>query len=154
MFFKIEIDDFYLDEERDLKPALVDYIVSSVIMKIEKRIQDKIDRQITEAVSSLSENFIKKAIDDVIQKFVTENKIKRNGVEITFEDYLRKIFEDNTNWSATSKLRDISKRFGEELKSQYNAAFAMHIVNNMKEQGMLKDEVVNALLLNKPMEVK
>lgn len=40
----------------------------------------------------------------------------------------------------------IAKEFAKEMEVQYSSAFANKIVMNMKDQGLLKDEVVQILL--------
>jgi len=57
------------------------------------------------------------------------------------------LFFKNTGWNNPERvLKAIAMEFGKELKLQYNNMFANKIVQNMKEQGLLKDEVVQILL--------
>lgn len=74
-----------------------------------------------------------------------------NREQKTVQKHIQDLFERSHGWSnPNQRVADIASKFGQELKVQYNNLFAMNIVSNLKEQGMLKDDV--AAMLTKPTE--
>jgi hypothetical protein len=86
----------------------------------------------------------------VLSDLVATGVLVRKGEEITMIEHLKSVFHNHHGWnSPDKKMEAIANKFGKELKLQYNNAFANKIVSNMKEQGLLKDEVVQILLEGK-----
>jgi len=86
-------------------------------------------------------------IDSTLTGLIAAESIMINGKPVTIVDHVKGIFKNNHGWSNPhSQLERLAKDFGKEIKLQYNNAFANKIVSNMKEQGLLKDEVVQILL--------
>ena len=149
MKFTIELEDFYTDEDDSdsLEASLKKHIITDVTHKIQASIKDKVDKQITEKVGAIVEEKIIAAIDGKLSELIDTGMIRRNGKDISIVDFVKDEFQRTHGWSnPQSQIEKIAKRFGEELKLQYNNAFANKIVMNMKEQGLLKDEVVQILL--------
>lgn len=149
MKFTIELEDFYTDEDDSdsLEDSLKKHIITDVTYKIQASIKDKVDKQITEKVSAIVEEKITSVIDSKLSELVETGMIQRNRKEISIVDFIKDEFERTHGWSnPISQIEKIAKNFGQELKLQYNNAFANKIVMNMKEQGLLKDEVVKILL--------
>ena len=149
MMFQVEVTDFWLDEDQDLAPALKRAIVNKAVKTISEQMAEKIDKLISEAISEAVEKAIEPVIEAELVKFMEEGTVKernRGDTRIPFALYFRNLFEANQGWNAGTQIERYAKNFGENMKLQYNAAFANQIVQNLKEQGMLKDEVVNALL--------
>ena len=89
-------------------------------------------------------------IDSTISDFIATGTIISGKSEVPLKAHLRRIFDNHHGWNSTDdKMKKIAKSFGDELKLQYNNVFANKIVQNMKEQGLLKDEVVQILLSDK-----
>jgi len=147
MEFKIEIDDFYLDEDDDIEAALKSFIISDVVHKITKNIENKVEEQIAKKVAEIVEEKLVHVIDIKLTELIACGMITRHRQEISIIDYVKDTFQSSNGWGNPQKqIERIAKDFGEELKLQYNNAFANKIVQNMKEQGLLKDEVVQILL--------
>jgi len=147
MKFEIDIKDFWLDDDDDIEPALIKHIVSSVTKKITESIQEKVDETITLKVKECIEARLSAVISDQIQKCMDEGTIVRGGMDIKIIDYVKDRFENNHSWGSPNACIDkAAERFGKEFKAQYNTIFAGKIVEKMKEQGFLKDDVVKMLL--------
>lgn len=150
MKFTIDIEEFWAEDDENLSEALQNNVKYSVINTILSKIQDQVDRQITDKALEIIDSRLEEIIDTRIAEVVDTETIRRYGEEIPIVDHIKKIFQDNTGWNnADAKIARVAKEFGEELKLQYNNAFANKIVQNMKEQGLLKDEVVSILLEDK-----
>ena len=152
MIFKVKVDNFWLDEE-NLSEALQRKIANEVVKKISESIQPQIDTLLLEKVNEAIGMKLEPMIDDMLMKFLSEGVITPKKAynsatpdPVTIEDHMRSLFQANTSWNAGEQIKNFAKKFGEDLKLQYNAAFANQIVSNMKEQGFLKDEVTQILL--------
>lgn len=146
MIYKIDVDDFWLDEE-ELTEGLTSHIKNSVVFKISKDIEDKVEKQITNKINEVIKDKIGLIIDSKLNDLVSTGTIVKNGKEISMEENIKNVFQDNSGWSnPNQQIAKIAKKFGEELKLQYNNAFANQIVLKMKEQGFLKNDVVKVLL--------
>jgi hypothetical protein len=149
MQFTIEVEDFWLEEE-DLTEALTSKVKHEVVQGISASIKDKVEKQITEKINEVIEQKVSLIIDSTLTDLIATGMITSNRNEISIVDHVKGIFQNNTGWSRPDdQISRIAKKFGEELKLQYNNAFANKIVQNMKEQGLLKDEVVQILLGDK-----
>ena len=148
MKFTVDLEDFWLDEDAsDIETELKNHIINSVVFQIGASIKEKVDTQISKTVNEVIERKLTTIIDDKLSDLIDIGTITRNRKEISIVDHVKEVFEDNNGWgSADKKIERIAKEFGHELKLQYNNAFANKIVMNMKEQGLLKDEVVQILL--------
>lgn len=146
MKFTVEIEGFWLEEE-ELTAELSAAIKRDVVQQISKSIEDKIDKQITTSVTECIEHKLTAIIDSTLTDLIATGIIKKNGADITIVEHIKQMFQQNTGWNrANDQIQKIAKAFGQELKLQYNNMFANQIVQNMKEQGLLKDEVVQILL--------
>lgn len=153
MKLAIELEDFWMDEDSgDIEAELKEYVVREVAGKIQKSIREKVEEQITKKVQEIIEFKLGTIIDEKISQVIDSETIKpRRCNEIKIVDHVKNLFETHHGWgNADEKIKRIAKEFGEELKHQYNNAFANKIVQNMKEQGLLKDEVVQILLKSNP----
>ena len=147
MRFTVELDNFWLDEEEDITSALKGHIINEVVHKIKKDIADKVDKQIAGAVKLVMDSSIQNVIDGKLSEFVASGMIVQGSKEVSITDHLKQLFVSNNGWNnPRNQLETLAKKFGKEMKVQYNAAFANMIVANMKEQGFLKDEVAQILL--------
>ena len=148
MKFTVDLEDFWLDEDAsDIETELKNHIINSVVFQIGANIKEKVDIQISKTVNEVIERKLTTIIDDKLSDLIDIGTITRNRKEISIVDYVKDVFQHSNGWgSVDKKLERIAKGFGDELKIQYNNAFANKIVMNMKEQGLLKDEVVQILL--------
>jgi len=147
--FSIEIDEFWLEDE-DLSEALQAHIKRSVVTEISDNIKEEVETKITEKVTEVINDKVAQIIDSTLTDLIATGTILKNKESISIVSHVKDLFMRNSGWSnANSHIERIAKRFGEELKLQYNNVFANRIVQNMKEQGLLKDEVVKILLEDK-----
>lgn len=146
MKFTIEVEDFWLEEE-ELNEALQAHLLSSVTHKISESIKDKVDKEISAKVTKTIEKSLLPLIDIELTKLIETGIITPNSKEITISEHIKNMFHNSRNWnSPKDQIERFSKRFCAELKLQYDAAFATKIVMGMKDQGLLKPEVVQMLL--------
>jgi hypothetical protein len=144
------INDMLCDESCDIEEAIKGEIISKTIRKILPTIEKQVNEQIFKRVDSVISERIDSAVESAISNVVNSGTIVHRGKTMTMEDRIKEVFNNHSSWgNPMKKLEAIAKKFGEELTLQYNAAFATRIVVNMKEQGLLKDDVVKILLENK-----
>lgn len=149
MKFTVEVEDFWLEEE-ELTETLQGHIKHEVVREISASIKDKVEQKITEKIKDTIDQKISLIIDTVLTDLVTTGVIVRNGSEISIADHVKNLFQGNNRWSnVDQQMERIAKKFGEELKLQYNNIFAAKIVSNMRAQGFLKDDVAQMLLEDK-----
>ena len=146
MKFTVEVDDFWLDEE-ELSEALESHLSRDVTSQIHKSIKDNINDLVTKKIKELTAVKLEAMIDAHLSSFMEAGKLTRNNKEIPITQYLKNIFDRDNAWgSVDRKVKDYAASFARDMKLQYDAAFANKIVCNMKEQGLLKNEVVQILL--------
>ncbi len=150
MRIEIEIKDFWLDSECDIEKALKDHVIHEAVSQITKSIKDKVDMQITLQVQKVLDARLAFVISERIAELVQTGVIIKDKKEISLVEHIKQLFHQNHGWDRPHDIMErIAKKFGEELKAQYNNIFATKIVMGLKEQGMLKDEVVQILLEGK-----
>ena len=150
MKFTIELEDFWMEEEDDLSDALNSYVTREVVSQISKNIKDKVESQLTKKIQETINAKLEVMIDVHLGNLIEAGVIVRNGKEISMVEHMKKVFKEDHSWqSVDKKIREYSKNFAKEMIIQYDAAFANKIVENMKTQGLLKDEVVQILLEGK-----
>ena len=144
------INDMLCDESRDIEEAIKGEIIGKTIRTILPTIEKQVNEQIFKRVDGVITERIESAVESAISKTIDSGTIVNRGRTITMEDHIRDVFNSHSSWNnPRKKLETIAKKFGEELRLQYNAAFATRIVANMKDQGLLKDDVVKILLEDK-----
>ena len=148
MKFTIEVEDFYLDEDSgSIDVELKKHITTSVVSQIEKNIEKKIDEEIMRCVKQHVENILLKKISAKVAELIELGEITVDKQKISIADFVRSQFEKNVGWRCPyEQIVNIAKKFGEELKMRYDKAFAVHIVDTMKKNGLLKDEAIAKLL--------
>lgn len=151
MKIEINIEDFWLDQESELEPALKQHIINTAVHKISDSIKEKTEKAIESAVKKTILESIDKQVQDIIENFIKEGKMKESSYSdakmISVEDYIQKMFNEKNGWgNPSSKIEEAAKRMGEELKKRYDLLFATQIVKKIGENGMLKDDVAKLLL--------
>jgi hypothetical protein len=150
MKFTVDVSDFYLDEESELEPALKAHLIHQIISKITKEIEEKVQKEVSIKALQLVADRLSSVIDNKLDEMVATGVITVSGKQVSIVDHIKTVFENSHGWSNPSKqIQEFAKKFGESMKAQYNVVFANQIVVSMKEQGFLKDEVVNLLLTEK-----
>ena len=93
------------------------------------------------------ENILLKKISAKVAELIELGEITVDKQKISIADFVRSQFEKNVGWRCPyEQIVNIAKKFGEELKMRYDKAFAVHIVDTMKKNGLLKDEAIAKLL--------
>lgn len=153
MKLKIEIDlsdlvhDMLNDESTDFSEAVKSEITRSVIGGFKAGVQQQIDRLVSERINPQITALIDAKVSETLDGLVAAGDMKHNGETIKIADFVRQRFESNTGWNnPREQIAKIADAFGKELKLQYNNAFAMNIVKNLSEQGLLNADVAKALL--------
>ena len=154
MKLKIEVDledvmsDMFNDEDSDLSSYIKADIVRSVINRIKPMMQESIDKLVTAKIQPIINSNIESAVSKTLDELIEKGEMKPHRSEpILIKDYVRNQFESNSGWgSPDKKIEELAKKFGAEMKLQYNNCFAMNIVKNLSEQGLLNDDVAKALL--------
>ena len=148
---EVNIDDviqgMFEDSDNDFECAIKHEITCAVMRRVSEEYRPKIDKLIenhlTEKVNTKLELMIKHTLDNLVEI----GEIEISGQTIRVEDYIKKLFMQNHGWRAPhEQIERIAKGFGAEMKVQYNNHFAMNIVKNLSEQGLLNDDVAKALL--------
>lgn len=153
MKLKIEIDlsdlvhDMLNDESTDFSEAVKSEITRSVIGGFKSGVQQQIDKLVSERINPQITSLIDAKVSETLDNLVAAGDMKVRGETIKIADFVRNMFESNTGWNNPQKqIEQIAKKFGDEMKLQYNNIFAMNIVKNLSEQGLLNADVAKALL--------
>jgi len=148
MKFTVELEEFYLDSDGGcIEDELKKHVTWSVVSQIEKKLEKKIEEEISRVVKLHVENILLKKISARVAELIELGEIKSGNDKKSIPDYIREQFEDNNGWrSPYEQIQKIAKQWGDELKNRYDKAFAVHIVDTMKKNGLLKDEAISKLL--------
>ena len=147
MKFTVEVEEFWLNEDGDLTEELTSHITKSVVYQISKSIEKQVAVKIELKAKEAAVSKLDRVIDDKLTDLIDKGVITYNREEISLTEYIEKLFMASNRWNNPQKqLENITRNFAEELKLQYNAAFANLIVQNMKKQGFLKDYIAQILL--------
>lgn len=146
----VDFEDFYINEDSgSIENELKKHVTASVVSQIEKSIEKKIEDEITRCVKTHVENNLLKKINARVAELIELAEIAPNGREpkISISEYIKNQFESSRGWNSPyDQIEKIAKRWGDELKNRYDKAFAVHIVDQMKKNGLLKDEAIVKLL--------
>lgn len=152
MKFNITIDledtlsDMFCDESTDIEDALKGEIINSVVREVLPRMKENIDKKIGDRINEIIKNRVDSTVEATLNKAIDDGVISINGRGTTVKEHIQDLFTNHRGWNnPEDRIVKVSKEFASELKLQYNNVFAMKIVSNMKEQGLLKDDV--ALML-------
>lgn len=148
---EIDLHDIFMeDDEESLHESLKNSISNSVFQKVSRSIEDKVNEKLIESITDLMNDKMETIIDVHINSFIENGTLRRMSYspkEVSIKDYLYNVFSENSGWDNPGKqLQAMADKLGKEMKIQLEGEFAQKIVSNMKTQGLLKDEVVNALM--------
>lgn len=150
MKFVIEVEDFYLDEESQLAPALTEHIKNTVVHKISESIKDRVEKQITMEVKARVEESMYRLIQSYVSDTVATGKMqhpKNRSEQILLSEYIQYIFENNSGWSSPEEtIKKYAKTFGDQMKQRYDLLYASQIVTTLKENGLLNADAAKMLL--------
>jgi DNA-binding phage protein len=141
------IDDMFHDEDSDLTENVKSEITRKLVSQVTEKFQVNIDKLLSERITPQIDTLIDSRVSSALDALIDAGEMTVRGEKVIIADYVRRQFEQNTGWTSPSeKIAKIAKEFGAELKAQYNNCFAMNIVKNLSEQGLLNDDVAKALL--------
>lgn len=150
MQFTIEVSDFWLDEEKELEPALRNHIIRDVVSKIEASIKQKIDDHIQKEVKSQVEQSLYRKINSLVGEIIATDKVKgkyTNDKEMTLQEWIHAEFFNNTGYrSPEETIKGLAKKYGDEMKQRYDLLFASQIVAKMSDNGFLREDAMKLLL--------
>jgi len=142
MKIEIEVSDFYLDEE-DLETGLKDYIIRESVRQISDSIKQKVEQQITNSISSRIAEIVNQEMEETIK---TQTFTMR-GTKTTFKEYIQNSIDNNRGWSnPVQSIEDITKKYVEQLRKNYDMLFASQIVLKMNQNNMLKEGIADILI--------
>lgn len=158
MKFKIEIDledtlqDMFEDGSTDIEEALKGDIIRGILNKVLPKMQASIDEQITKRIDAIIVERVEARVTATLDKVLEKDIIRINREDLTVTKHIQNIFEKSHGWNNPhERIGKIAKEFGQQLRIQYNNVFAMNIVTNLRDQGLLKDDV-SEMLLKAPAE--
>lgn len=147
MIFKIEIDDFWLDDESELEPELKNHIINTVVQTIWKKLETQVGKQLIDEIHKTVESDFKGKLDEQIEHIIKTQTIGDGEKSPLLDDWLRSKFNERHGWNnPIDVLEKRAKAWGEEMRERYDTLFASQIVIKMSEQGLLKDGVFKALM--------
>lgn len=153
MKLKVDLDDFYLDEEDDLVPAIKDFVVNEVTSTIWDRVEEKIKQKILD----LCNENIQKIIDEKIEMYLTEmldkemiKKDRWSDELVSLQEYVSTTFNKDFDNNYKKRLDNIveskTKDICEEIKKRYDLLFASQLISKMNDQNMLKEDIAKLIL--------
>lgn len=153
MKLKVDLDDFYLDEEDDLVPAIKDFVVNEVTSTIWDRVEEKIKQKILD----LCNENIQKIIDEKIETYLTEmldkemiKKDRWSDELVSLQEYVSTTFNKDFDNNYKKRLDNIveskTKNICEEIKKRYDLLFASQLISKMNDQNMLKEDIAKLIL--------
>jgi len=147
MKFTIDLEDFWLDRDDEIVPALKAHIIRDVVAKIEATIKDKIEKHITEEVKKRIDERMTDKMNQFIDDVIASETIKVSGEEISLTDWIKKQFQTNQGYrSPHESIVGVAKKHAEDMKARYDLMFATQIVSKMTENGFIEKEVAEKLL--------
>ena len=148
MKFTIEVDDFWLDQENELEPALTKFIINEVTHKINKSIEAKVNDQINRQLHKEFEIGYAK----VVKSFITEAwesgelMINDSGNKKTAKQYFLDKFGANDYYGQRDALEKLAKKHADTIKGRYDLQYAAHVVSKLSENGLSKDDEIKKLI--------
>ena len=153
MKLKVDLDDFYLDEEDDLVPAIKDFVVNEVTSTIWDRVEEKIKQKILD----LCNENIQKIIDEKIEMYLTEmldkemiKKDRWSDELVSLQEYVltafNKDFDNNYKNTLGRIVEGKTKNICEEIKKRYDLLFESQLISKMNDQNMLKEDIAKLIL--------
>lgn len=152
MKLTISLDDFWMDEDDQLEPALKKHIIQEVTANINSSIKSKVEEHIIRRVREEVEKKLYPTIDAAIATSLENGQIKsHDGREMqTIQEYVNSIFTTNQRWnSVTEQIKKMAENYADQMKARFDLTFASQLVVKMNQNGLLKKDVAKLLLDNK-----
>lgn len=149
MKISIDIEDFYMDSENEsnLEKQLKEFVIHQAVQTIWKRIDKMVEDQVDRTVKNLVENNLSVKIAGKASEIISTESLNYNGKQITIAEFIKQKFLENSRWgNPASTIKGIADKFGLELRSRYDTAFATQIVVALEKNNMLKEGAGELLL--------
>lgn len=91
MKLKVDLDDFYLDEEDDLIPAIKDFVVNKVTSTIWSKIENIVNQKVLELCNENIQNIIDNKIEGHLNELLDKEIVKKDRWSsdlITLREYV------------------------------------------------------------------
>lgn len=151
MKFTVEIDEFWLDEDSNgFEEELKESIKNDVCHQIKKLMLTSIETEITNVVKEQIEETLKEQIQVLVADVISTGEIRVDSYsdnKIPIKDWIKKKFNGNCGYgSAENQIKELAKKFGDEMKQRYDLLFASQIVAKLDEHGLLKEDIAKLLI--------
>lgn len=150
MKFIVEVESLWIEEEQ-LDEKIKNRVINEVSTIIWSEIQAKVDEQITKVLQKSIEDALTEQVSQKTQKVLNNDDYilkPRYGSPKTVKEVIDSSIAEHLGGAKHVKdaIDLMAKRKAEEIKEHYQMNYAAMLVSKMREQGMINDHVVNALL--------
>lgn len=148
MKITVDLNDFWLEEEEELIPALQEHVKNTVIRNIGDSIKKQVDAFMDKAIKEEITSQLEVRVNVLMEAYLQTGKVKgqySNDPEMTITDWLGKKLSDSRPQIQDYIVKAAAKQ-AEELKNRYDLLFASQIVQRINQQGLLKEDVAKLLL--------
>ena len=147
MIFRIDIEDFWLDDKDELEPELKNHIINTVVQAIWKKLENRVGTEMIQEIHKVVEVEFKGKLDAQFKRIIETQTIGGAEDGPKLDEWLRNQFSNSTSWRDPEQtIKAFAKEFGDEMKERYDMLFASQIVIKMSEQGLLKEGVAESLI--------
>lgn len=150
MKFVVELDDFYLDEEEDLIPAIKNEVIIRVTNQVWDMIKETVNKSVTNPLVTEIKGQIDKKINESLmielENVLKTQKFKEYSKEITFAEFIENKMSASSYNNLQKTVEKLADSRADEIKKRYDLIFASQIVVKLNENGMLKEDVAKLLL--------
>ena len=153
MKIKVEVDlqemieGMFHDGNIDLLEEVKSSITRELTRTVQGTLKDSVDKLLSERITPQVKLLVDARVSSALDGLIDAGEITISGSQVSIEQHIKNVFMNHHGWNnPTEQIAKIAKAFGAEMKLQYNNCFAMNIVKNLSEQGLLNDDVAKALL--------
>lgn len=148
MKITVDLEDFWLEENEQLIPALQHHVKTMVVREVSESIKKQVDAFMDKAIKNEIEKQLEIRVKLLMDAYLESNKLKgsySSDPEMTVSEWIaKKVAESRPSIHDTVKKQ--AELIGVDLKRRYDLLFASQIVAKINEQGLLKDDVARLLL--------
>lgn len=133
----------------ELNKSIKGHITNTVINDLMPKMKASIESGITKKIDDILTEKIDSTIDKTLQNILEDESFifNMNREKGTIKDHIKRKFEESGNWNRPREALDqVAKKYAQEMKAQYNNIFAAQVVDNMRQQGLLKDDFAKLLV--------
>lgn len=109
-----------------------------------------IETEITNVVKEQIEETLREQIQVLVADVISTGEIRVDSYsdnKIPIKDWIKKKFNGNCGYgSAENQIKELAKKFGDEMKQRYDLLFASQIVAKLDEHGLLKEDIAKLLI--------